>query len=280
MSNWIAINQIGALLYLNVGLIIINLFLGSAQCGRYAVIALWGTLLASMGGTISNIFAPIAFEYIAHNKIDILALQMQRSTKFLGLIMALPVGLMCGLSVPILKRWLGPSFVDLEPLVWLITIPWLVNIAINPIFAIYRGLNKLKIPAIITLVGGIMNVVLAILLIRYTSLGIYGVAIALVLCLSAKNLFFTPIYAAIVTGQSKITFIKGIITGLIITSILSLISLVISRMYDLASIPRLLITATIISAVYVPLCYGIIINKEDRLLLRSLIRRQKQPYGK
>jgi membrane protein EpsK len=275
MSIWIAVNQVGALLYLSIGLIIINLFLGPEQCGRYATVALWATLLAMLGGTISNVFAPIAFEYIAHEQIDILAFQMRRSVKFLGLIIALPVGLLCGLSIPLLTRWLGPSFADLGPLAWLITAPWLVNIAIMPMFSIYRGLDKVKVPAIVTLAGGIVNVILSILLVRYTSLGIYGVALALLLCLITKNLFFTPIYAAIITGQPKVIFLREIIPGLLMASLISLLALALSKKYELASIPCLLAIGAVMSAAYAPLCYYIVISKEDRVLLRSLIYRQR-----
>ena len=87
--------------------IIINIFLGPEQCGRYAPIALWVTLLGTLGGAISDVFAPIALGYIARQEHDILVTQMKRSTKFLGLIMALPVGLLCGLAKPVLYRWIG-----------------------------------------------------------------------------------------------------------------------------------------------------------------------------
>lgn len=275
MSTWIAVNQVGALLYLSIGFIVINLFLGTDQCGRYATVALWAMLLASLGGAVSNVFVPIAFEYIAHCKLDVLALQMRRSTKFLGLIMGFPVGLLCGLSTPILKRWLGLSFADLGPLVWLLVGPFLVSITIVPMFSIYRGLDKVKVPAIVTLAGGIVNVILSILLVRYTSLGIYSIALSLSLCLTVKNLFFTPIYAAIITAQPKTIFIKEIIPGLVMAALVSLVALALSRMYDLASIPRLLTTAVLMVVVYAPLCYGVLMNREDRALLRSLIYRQR-----
>ena len=274
MSTWIAVNQAGALLYLSVSFIVINLFLGPEQCGRYAPVALWVTLLALLGATISNVFAPIAYDYIARDKIDVLALQMRRSTKFIGLIMGLPVGLLCGLSTPILKRWLGPSFADLGPLVWLLIGPWLVSIAVRPMFSIYRGLDKMRVPAIVTLVGGVVNVLLSILLVRYTDLGIYGVALSMLLCLTGKNFFFTPTYAAIITGQPKTIFIREIFPGLVMAVLVSLVALALSRMYDLASIPRLSAVGMLMIAVYGPLCYYIIINKEDRVLLRSLIYRQ------
>jgi len=274
MSAWIAVNQVGALLYLSVSFILINIFLGPEQCGRYAPIALWVTLLGTLGGAINNVFVPIAFEYVAQDRLDMLVLQMRRSTKFLGLIMGFPIGLLCGLAAPILKRWLGSEFTSLWPLVWLLVGPWLVSITVKPMFAIYRGLDKVKIPAMVTIIGGIINVLLSILLIRYTSLGIYGIALSLSLCLTTKNLFFTPIYAAIITAQRKAVFIREVFPGLGMAALVSLSTLALSRMYNLVSIPRLLTTSVLFMMAYVPLCYGVILSKQERALLRSLILRQ------
>jgi membrane protein EpsK len=274
MSTWIAINQVGALLYLSISFVIINIFLGPEQCGRYAPIALWVTLLGTLGGAISDVFAPIALGYIAHQQSDILVTQMKRSTKFLALIMALPVGLLCGLAKPILHRWLGQSFSDLAPLTWILITPWLITIAIKPMFSIFRGLDKVKTPALVTLFGGLVNIILAIVFVYYTELGIYGIALALLICLATKNLLFTPIYAAIITHQPKITFIKELFPGLSMALLITLAGLIVSRLYDLATIPRLTITCILMAAVYIPLCYGVIMTKTDRKLVWSLILRK------
>ena len=274
MSSWIAINQVGALLYLGVGFIIINLFLGPEQCGRYAPIALWVSLLGTLGGAISDVFAPIALGYIARQQPDTLVFQMRRATKFLGLIMALPVGILCGLAKPILCRWLGASFADLAPLVWILITPWLITIAIKPMFSVFRGLDKVKTPAIATLFGGLANIILAIVFVSFTNLGIYGVALALLICLTSKNLLFTPIYAAIITHQPKMIFVTELFAGLFMALLVTLTGLIVSRLYNLATIPRLTITCILMAAVYIPLCYGVIITKTDKELLWSLIRRK------
>lgn len=274
MSFWMTVNQVGGLLYLSVSFIIINLFLGPEEVGRFGPVVLWITLLGALSGTFSNVFTPIAYEYIAHERRDILALQTQRSIKFLALMMGFPVGLLCGLSTPILQRWLGQEFADLGPLVWLLIGPWLVTAAVRPMFAIYRGLDKVKVPAIITLVVGIVNAFLSILLIRYTDLGIYSVALSLLFCWTGKNLFFTPVYTALITGQPKTIFIRQIVPGFIMATIVSLSALTLSRMYDLASIPRLLSVCLLMIVAYSFLCYGII-SKGERALLWSLIYRKK-----
>jgi len=275
MSVWLTINDVGALLYINISFVIINVFLGPKQCGRYGPIALLVTLLMTLGAAIGSVFAPIAYEYVARDRTDILAYQAHRSTKFMGLIMGLLVGLVCGLSRPLLKCWLvDPTFTDLSPLVWLLVGPLLVSIAVAPVVSVFRGLGRVKVPAIVTLVIGIVNVLLCVLLVRYTDLGLYGVALAVLLCLTGKNFFFTPIYAAIITGQPKRVFIRGIIPGLVMASVVSLVTLALSRRYELASIPRLLVVGVLMFASYAPLCYGIILGKEDRSLLWSIIYRR------
>jgi len=274
MTSWMTLDQASVLLYIGIGFILINLFLGPEQVGRYGPIAQWVTLLLALGAALSNVFTPIAFEYIAQKRIDALALQMRRSTKFLGLIMGLPIGLLCGLSTPLLERWLGEDFADLGPLMWLLIGPWIITITFKPVFSIYRGLNRVKLPAIVAFAIGLVNVVLTILLLNYTDLGIYGVALSLMLCLVGKDLFFTPVYASIITDQPKTIFIREIIPSLIMTAILSLGALALSLKYDLASIPSLLIVSAVLSAIYVPLCYFVVMNKEERELLISLILRR------
>lgn len=275
MSGWIVVNQIGALLYLSISFVIINIFLGPEQVGRYGPVAQWIPLLGMLGWTISNVLTPIAYDYIAHSKMDTLAIQMRRFTKFMGLIIGFTVGLMCGLSTPLLHRWLGSAFSDLGPLVWLLIGPWLVNIIARPMLSIFMGLNKMKVPAIVTIIGGAVNVLMSILLVRYTSLGIYGVAFSLSICLAGKNLFFTPVYAAVIISRGKTIFLKEIVRAIVIAAGVSLAALAISRMYDLATIPRLMAVGALMAAVYVPLCYFIIMDKQERALLWSLIVRQK-----
>jgi membrane protein EpsK len=261
MSIWLTINQIGIFLYLGSGIIIINLFFGAEQCGRYSAVAQFIALFSTLAGTVSKVFSPIAYEYIAHDNLNGLSIQIGRSVKFMGLIMGLPIGILCGLATPILTRWLGHEFSDLGPLVWLLIVPLIVTVSVRPVASIYMGLDKVKIPALVTIGMGVLNVVLSIILVQYTHMGIYAVGWSLLLCFAGMNLFFTPIYAAQIIDRPKATFIKEIIPGLLIMAILLLFGLWLSWRYDLASIGGLLIASAAIFAVYALLCYGIFLSK-------------------
>jgi membrane protein EpsK len=273
MSVWVTVNQAGALLYLSVSFIVINVFLGPEQVGRYGAIAQWVVLLTLSGVAISGVFTPIAYEYIARNDIEGVVRQTKRATKFVGICLALPVGLLCGLSTPLLERWLGASFSVLSPLVWLLVGPRIVTMAVIPMISISKGMNKVKMPAIVTITGGVTSVVLSIILVLFTNLGIYGVAMASMLCLVAMNVLFVPIYCAMISGAPKSTFYKEMLPGVVLAAGVALLGLMMSGMYNLASVPRLLGSGAILSGIFAVGCYGLAMNRDDRRFLGSQLRR-------
>jgi membrane protein EpsK len=273
MSVWITVNQAGALLYLSFSFIVINIFLGPEQVGRYGAIAQWVVLLTLSGVAISSVFAPIAYEYIARNDIDGVVRQTKRATKFVGICLALPVGLLCGLSTPLLERWLGASFSMLSPLVWLLVGPRVVTMAVIPMLSISRGMNKVRMPAIVTITGGAISVVVSIILVLFTDLGIYGVAMSSVFCLVALNVLFVPIYSAMISGAPKSIFYKEMLPGVILAAGVALLGLTMSGMYNLASVPRLLGSGALLSGVFAVSCYWLVINRDDRRFLGSQFRR-------
>jgi len=276
MSGWITVDQIGTLLYLSIDLIIINLFLGAEAGGRYAPILQLVLLLQVLSFTIGGIFAPVAYSYITNNEIGALSRQAGRSVKYVGLIMALFIGGMCGFSKPLLERWLGPSFAELNPLLWLLAFPQAIFLAINPLYNINRGMNKVSVPAIATVIGGVLNLVLSILLVKYTTLGLYGVAIATVFSYAVRCIFFTPIYTALILGQSATSFIKKVVPGLITSVVVGLLCLVLSRILFLASYMRLAVVGFVVCVLYIPLCYAAMLDRSDRAFLWSLAHRKKQ----
>jgi hypothetical protein len=84
-----------------------------------------------------------------------------------------------------------------------------INMGVMPLFSIQVAMNKVRWPGIVTLIMGIGNLALAIFLAKYASWGIFGVAVAGAIVLTAKNALFTPIYGAIILDQPWHTFLKS-----------------------------------------------------------------------
>ena len=151
----------------------------SAICGQYA----------------SRVIGPMIFIYYALKKTDALIEITQSAVKFMGLALALPVGLICGFAPQLLTFWVGPSFTQLAPLMVLLTFPLAVNLSVIPLFSINVAHNRVKIPGIVTIILGTVNLILAITIPLVTGWGYYGVALAGVLTMTVRHVLFVPWYA-------------------------------------------------------------------------------------
>ncbi|PKL50518.1 MAG: hypothetical protein CVV39_01280 [Planctomycetes bacterium HGW-Planctomycetes-1] len=269
MSGWIIIHEFGTLLYLNLGLLLINLYLGSGQVGRYAPIVQLVSLLGYIMTAVSAVFTPMVFEYIGQGRIEELTKDAKRFVKFLGLVLALPAGLMCGFSKPFLTIWLDAGFANLSPLVWLLTIPHVVFFSVWPLYSVCRGHNKVYLLAITTLFFGLMNLVLSLIFLHFFSMGIYAPALAVIISLFVKDVLFTPIYVAIIQKVSLTTFMKDIVPGFVSTVIIGVFSFGLSIKIPLLSYMHLFLAGIFILSVCAPLLYVVFLNNNERRFIWS-----------
>ena len=275
MGTWITLDQLGTLLYYNINMVVINIFLGSEKVGHYAPIVQLAVLVNMLGDTVCSVFTPITVEYVAANQLKKLAETVERSYRFMGLVIALPIGILCGLSNPLLDRWLGPTFADLHPLMWLVVGPGIINIVVRPSFAVNRGLNKVRLPAIATIIGGASNLILAVIFVRYTSLGLYGVSVATLICLMGRNFFFTPAYSAHIIGEPRYSLYRHFIPGIIGCVILAGTSYIVTCFIDLSTIPRLICSASIMTVTYVTVAYIALLSDDDKKFIKTLVQHKR-----
>jgi membrane protein EpsK len=121
---------------------------------------------------------------------------------------------MCVFSSALLNLWLGESFSGLAPLMVIMLCHLVINVGALPLFNIQVAMNKVRVPALVTLFMGILNLLLAISFVKYLHWGIYGVAIAGAIVLTAKNALFTPVYAARILREPWHTFVRPYLSAL------------------------------------------------------------------
>ncbi len=230
MGSWMLINQLGSILFLSIDLIIINHFFNSEATGEYSIVLQWSVLLRAMAGMIASVFGPVILISYAKKNFEEIVKYSKFSVKFMGILIAIPIGLLMGFGKPLFTLWLGPEFIKLVPLLWLMIGHLVINLAVLPLFSINTAYNKMKIPGLISLAFGFLNFILAILLSVTFDLGIYGVALAGAIVLTAKNAIFTPLYAAYILGIKKTIFFKYLFNGLFVLILSFAISYELSNM--------------------------------------------------
>lgn len=271
MGGWFFVNQLGTLLFLCIDLIVVNKMLGAEAGGRYGAVMQWSSLLRSLAGVMAGVFGPTIFMLYARQDLPGLVRYSQQAVKFLGLTMALPIGIICGFSSSLLSVWLGPKFVSLAPLMSLMTIHLAVNLSVLPLFNIRVATNSVRVPGIVICVTGVINLGLALLLAGPVGWGMYGVAAAGAIMLTAVNLIFTPWYAAHVLDIPGGTFFRGTLPNICTTLGLIATCWAVSHYFQIHSWLGLVVSGGLMAFVYVLFVSSVLLTKTERHAVRSMV---------
>lgn len=267
MGGWIIVNNLGSLLFLSVDLLIVNYLFGNVAGGEYAIALQWTILLRAMATTFISVLGPVILIAYANKQMEDIITYSKSAVKLTGIGMALPVGLICGFAPNILGLWVGDEFAFLAPLLIILISHLVINTAVTPLFLVYTAFNKVRAPAIITLMGGIGNVLLVFLLAATLGWGIYGVAAAGLIGLTIKNFFFTPIYAAMVMQIPLRTFYPSMLPGVLSMSIITMLSIAMSSLISPHNLVELGASAGAITAGYVFLTWKFLLDDAEKSLV-------------
>ncbi|MDM1465226.1 oligosaccharide flippase family protein [Myroides odoratimimus] len=219
LGFWLIINQIGVVLFLQADIIIVNKILGAKQSGVYGTLIQWSFLVRTLVSMVAGVLGPLVLSLYAKNKIKELIDLTKFSTKVLGIFSAIISITIVYFSKDILGIWLGKEFEVYYYILMLIVFHLGFNNGYSSVINLNIAYNKAKIPGLVTILTGGINIAIGIWLLKYTSLGLFGVAIAGCISLTLKNLIFTPLYLSHIMKLDKKIYLKPILPSLIITII-------------------------------------------------------------
>jgi O-antigen/teichoic acid export membrane protein len=207
----------------------------------------------------------------ANNDFDGMTRVSVQALRLMGLSLALPVGLICGLGGPFLQLWLGKDFGSLWTLLVLLTFHLSVNLAVSPLSWINSALNKVKIPGIVTLIMGIFNLLLALFFTIVLKWGAYGIAAAGAIVLTIKNVFFTSIYSASIQKLPWYTYIRPIVPGLVAALMVGLLSFGTASLMQINNWGSMILIGLINGAFSLGVVFLFGLKKEDQTLVLGFI---------
>ncbi|OBW50894.1 hypothetical protein A9985_09885 [Bacillus safensis] len=205
---WHSFEQMGILLFLQIDLLMTNLLIGAEATGQYAAILQFPLLLRTLAGTLAVVFAPTITKFYSNQDKEGLIQYAANAIKWSGLFVAFPAALLGGLAGPLMLLWLGPAFEELKWLLMIHAAYLCLTLMFLPLTYVPTVFNRLKIPAVVTLILGVSNVLFAYGLTHMLQLGLYGIASAGAMVLLIKNIVFLPFYTARITNQKRTIFYK------------------------------------------------------------------------
>jgi membrane protein EpsK len=276
LSGWTAIGQVGYLLLSQSDLLVVNALFGAASTGRYGAVLLLQNMAHMVVETVVVVLCPAIMAHYARGEIAVMQRLASSSVKLLGVGMALPIGLLCGFARPGLSLWLGPEFAQLDLLLIVLVGHFAVNSAVRPLAYVITAYNRAKLQGIVGFVLGIANIGLAIALAGWLGWGLIGVAAAAAIVFTIRNAAFLSTYCAMVMGLRWWSFYRLLIPSALGTVGVALAGRFASQLYPFTNWPALGTAAIGISAAYCVVAYVISLDRSDRELLWSFLRRNSQ----
>lgn len=274
---WVSFSEIGAILFLQIDLLVSNWNLGPTIAGQYAVVLTLPATLRTLSGAIISIFVPTVISFFAVGEIKEMIRYINNAVKYTGLALSLPIGMVCGLGSVLLSLWINPQYAQYGLVLAVLTIHLSINLSVQVIMSVQTAFNKLRTPAFATFFMGIINFLLAFSLTKYFGMGVMSIALSGGIVLTAKNAVFTPLYVAKITGQKWNTYFKGVLKPAATTSFVAALSYLAQKIYNIKNFYEFILVCCIISLIYLAFVYFVMLGKSERSLF---LKRTGEFFGK
>jgi len=250
MSTWLLVVELGTLLFTQAELILVNILFGTVAGGEYAIVLIWSSMTMNMSGIFAGVFAPVIYAHYAKGQFARVVSTVSLVIKMIGISMAPIIGCIFVFAPQLLSIWLGPEYARLTLLMRIIIIHLILNLSTQPLSAVNAAYNKAKIPGVVTLFLGILNILLAMYLSIYTSLGYYGIAISGAIFLTIKNSLFVPWYACKLMGITLKTLAKPMLQGPVLIIPVLIVASMLNHYFVLSTFIHIILVCVIISILY------------------------------
>ena len=275
MTVWVLIHQIGDTGLYGTDNILVNIFWSTKESGILGALSEFGGYVILIVSVISSLFGPLILIAYSKDEPDKVQQLTLNNSLIVGVLTALLTGILIGFAKPIIGFWLGTAFVTYSSwfIIKLITIP---AYAAAGIFAFtYRAWNKVRLPALITVLIGITNFGISYFL--YTFYRHNENIITLVLSISAlliiiqsyglNALWFSYLYKG-----NGVKIIQNFLKILIILVITTLISFLLENYYTTNTILILVLKAGTSGIICSFMTYFIALNEDQKNSILSFIK--------
>ena len=269
---WNSLNSLGNQLNSGLDLLVCNLLLTELAMGQLAIAKTIETIFAGLIQLVAQSFQPIFLSDYAENKLNKLLYDLKLSMKIGGYLSNIAFSWFVGFGLAYFKLWIPNE--DITLIYGLTVITILANVASGPmipLYYIYTLTVKMRIPCLVTIVGGFLNVLGMYIGIKYLDMGIHTVVWTTAIVMSFVNLVTNPMYMAKVLGLRFRAFYPNILRNLISCFILVFVLGLLGKAITPTSWSGLIFTILISAIIGILIHFPIVMEKEDRKNLKQLI---------
>ncbi len=221
---WNSANNLGNALNTGLDLLITNLMLNSVSMGQVSLAKTINNIIFSLYAAISQAFQPKMLQRYSQKDYKGLVRELKNSMKVSGIITNCIFAGFCAIGIEFINLWVpGQDTSTIHCLTILAMSPCLTEGCIYPLYYVYTLEVKNKIPCIITIIGGLVNVIGMYVLLKFTNIGVYAIVITTAVVMNFIGLVTNPLYICKCLCVKKSTFYPDIILNIILAGITTLI---------------------------------------------------------
>ena len=276
---WNSANQLSQLLFTGLDLLIANLFIGAAGMGLLSISKTLPIHILAFIGMIAGVFYPqMTITYAKGNLKDFLK-DTSFATRVCGFVCSVPIMGILIFGKAFFTLWLPTlsqsEIMEIQMLSVLTVLPQVFSIYVFPLYQVNTLTCKLKIPSIVNISLGMINVIAVFLLLKFTNLGLYAIAGVSSLLLLLRVVFFAPMYAAANIKMGLWTFYPALLRGVLLNIVIGVVFYGIYRCFVIDSWLMLIIDAGVSAGVGYLLGLFILFRKEERRKILDFVRRKQ-----
>jgi len=224
LGTWNSINQIAQSLINGMDMILTNLYIGAAEMTIMGFAKAMPLYILSLIGIVCNSFAPQLTMIYASGDMDEFVDKTKQIMNICGFLCSVPILGFIAFGTNFFHIWLptlNSQEVNMVQILSVMTLSQTIfDVYIFPLYTVSAITCKLKVPVLVNLVIGILNIAGTLLLLNTTNLGVYAIQIVSSTLLCSRVFFFAPLYAAHTLNIKLTTFYPQLFKGMFASSVI------------------------------------------------------------
>ena len=282
MSNlgmWTVVTRLGYILFIQTSQIVVNLFLGSEIQGEFSIIANVISMIATCSTAFITVGVPVLYKHYNDGNRDMLIYTLDLFTRFVGLILAFPIAYLFVFAPQVLTAWLGTTYENTVMMMMVMVPLCVARCCMDFLTAVAILYKDARTMGLGTIFLGMLNIVLAVILIECTDLGVFGACIAWDIAIGLLNFVFYPVFISKLMKVNIMIFMKSLIIDYIAFGILIGLGLLFNNYYELPyGWISIMISFTALFVIYFVIILHAGLNKEERGIVVTYFPQFLQKY--
>lgn len=212
---WIAVSSGGNMMLSSLNLYFANLLCGVLITGIYASIMQFNIISVMILTVLVNSLLPKMFKLFSLDETKKLFNYTIYSMSLSALALSIISGGIIVFGNDFMGFWMGQEFKGYQLLILLTVVHLPLTLPSQVLNQTFTVMNKVKVPAIATILFGILNLIVAVILSKYFKMGIYGIALSSLLIQIIRDVIFYPLYFSKITSYYSWKLLTPVVLGIL-----------------------------------------------------------------